>query len=133
VKPHILLVDDHPAVRHGLALLLEAEGIGSCREAGGRQEALDVAEREPPDLVIVDLSMGNEDTQALLMELRARRIPALVYSLHEDSPHVEGAMAAGARGYVTKSETRELARAVSGVLNGWILISPRAAEALQDD
>ncbi len=129
-KPRILLVDNHPAIRQGLALVLEEEGVGDCREAGGREEALEVAGREAPDIALVDLSMGNEDTLALIAEFRARRIPVLVCSMHRNSEHVNRAMAAGARGYITKSEAREVVRAVRGVLEGWLMISPRAAEGL---
>ncbi len=131
--PRILLVDDHPAVREGLALVLEGEGIGSCREAENRKEALEAADQEPPDLALVDLSMGNEDTLALLAEFRQRRIPVLVCSMSEKPAHVKRAMAAGARGYITKTETREVMRAVRDVLSGWMVISPRAADGLDEE
>ncbi len=128
----ILLVDDHPAVRHGLALVLAAEGVGDCREAAGREEALDAATREPPDMALVDLSPGTEDALDLVAELCARNIPVLVCSMHEEPGFVRRALAAGARGYITKREApRELARAVRDVLEGWMLISPRAAEGLR--
>jgi CheY-like chemotaxis protein len=73
--PEILAVDDHPAVRQGLALVLKEEGVGACCEAGGLEEALDVARRESPDMVLVDLNMGDEDAMALMAELRQMRIP----------------------------------------------------------
>lgn len=129
----ILLVDDQPAVRRGLALLLEEAGVGHCREAAGCEEALEIAGCESPDVALVDLSMGREDTMALLAELRVRGIPVLICSMHEQPDYVRLAMAAGARGYITKSEAREVVRAVRGVLEGWMLISPRAAEGLEAD
>lgn len=129
-KGRILLVDDHTDVRHGLALVLAEEGIGDCREASGRQEALDAAAREPPDVALVDLSL--DDALELLEELRKRNIPTLVCSMREEPGYVRRAMAAGARGYITKREAPEqLARAVRDVLAGWMLISPRAAEGLR--
>ncbi len=131
--PRILLVDDHPAVREGLALVLEGEGIGSCCEAISGKEALEAADQAVPDLALVDLSMDNEDTHALLAEFRKRHIPVLVCSMSEKPVHVKRAMAAGARGYITKSETREVVRAVRGVLEGWMLISPRAADGLDEE
>jgi len=125
-------VDDHAAVRHGLALVLNEEGVGECREAVGREEALAVASREPLDLALVDLSPGTEDALALVAELCARNIPVLVCSMHEEPGYVRRALAAGARGYITKREApRGLARAVHDVLEGWMLISPRAAEGLR--
>ncbi len=129
-KRRILLVDDHTEVRHGLALVLAEEGIGDCREASGRQEALDAAAREPPDMALVDLSL--DDALELLEELRKRNIPTLVCSMREEPGYVRRAMAAGARGYITKREApEELARVVRDVLAGWMLISPRAAEGLR--
>ncbi len=64
-KPRSLLVDDHAALRHGLALVLTEEGFGECREALGRDEALEATGREPPDLALLDLSLGAAATAAL--------------------------------------------------------------------
>jgi DNA-binding NarL/FixJ family response regulator len=131
-KPRILLVDDHAAVRHGLALVLAEEGVGECREAAGRDEALAAAAGELPDLALVDLSPGTDDALKLVAELCARNVPVLVCSTHEEPGHVRRALAAGARGYITKREApRELARAVRDILEGWMLVSPRAAEGLR--
>jgi DNA-binding NarL/FixJ family response regulator len=131
-KPRILLVDDHAAVRHGLALVLAEEGVGECREAAGRDEALAAAAGELPDLALVDLSPGTDDALKLVAELCARNVPVLICSTHEEPGHVRRALAAGARGYITKREApRELARAARDVLDGWMLISPRAAEGLR--
>ncbi len=133
-RPRILLVDDHLAVRQGIALALAEAGVGDCCEAGGREEALELADREAPDLALVDLSAGNEDRLALLAEFRQRRIPVLVCSMYENPAYVKRAMAAGARGYITKPEApQEIARAVRDVLKGWMLISPRAAEGLEEE
>jgi len=130
----ILLVDDHPAVRRGLALVLEAEGVGSCCEAARCAQALELARSESPDVALVDLSMNDEDVFGLVAELRALRIPVLVCSLHEDPAHVKRAMAAGARGYITKREAPlGVVRAVRAVLDGWKLISPRAAGGLDEE
>ena len=127
VKRCILLVDDHAAVRHALALVLAEESIGDCREAGGRQEALDLAGREPPDLALLDLSV--DGALELVEDLSGRKIPVLVCSMREEPGYVRRAMAAGARGYITKVEApQELAHAVRDVLAGWILISPRATK-----
>ncbi len=131
-KRRILLVDDHAAVRHGLALVLTEEGVGECVEAAGREEALAAARREAPDLAVVDLSPAADDALQLIADLCARNIPVLVCSMHEEPGHVRRALAAGARGYITKREApRDLARAVRDVLEGWMLISPRAAEGLR--
>ncbi len=128
----ILLVDDHVAVRQGLAQVLAEEGVGQCREAAGYEEALVDAARDPPDLALVDLSPGTDHALQLVAALCARNVPVLVCSAHEEPSYVRRALAAGARGYLTKREApRELARAVRDVLDGWLLVSPRAAEGLR--
>ena len=80
----------------------------------------------------MDLSPGTDDVLQLVADLCARNIPVLVCSMHEDAVHVRRALAAGARGYITKREApRDLARAVRDVMEGWMLISPRAADGLR--
>jgi DNA-binding NarL/FixJ family response regulator len=129
----ILVVDDHPAVRQGLALLVSSEGMAVAAEASGRAQALALAGACRPDLAVVDLSLENEDGRALVTDLAARGIPALVYSMHGDAQHVEGAFAAGALGYVTKAEFRGvLVEAIRAVAAGRRFVSPRAAVALTD-
>ena len=128
----ILLVDDHFDVREGLARTLAQEGVGRCSEAAGPREALEAASRELPDLALVDLSPGTEEALHLVAALCARNIPVLVCSMHEESGYVRRALAAGARGYITKREApRDLVRAVRDVLEGWTLVSPRAALGLR--
>ncbi len=67
----ILLVDDRASVRHELARVLTEEGVGDCREAAGRGEALDIAGREPPDMALVDLSP--DDALELVEDLSGRQ------------------------------------------------------------
>ncbi len=128
----ILLVDDHPAVRQGLVVLLEPEGM-VCAEAGGRAEAAARLAESRPDLVIVDLSLDGEDGLTLIADLRERRVPALVYSMHHDARHVGSAFAAGALGYVTKRELQGvLVQAIREVAAGRRYLSPKAAAALAE-
>lgn len=129
----VLVVDDHPAVRQGLALLLEPEGITVCAEAENRVQALDRLKGRSPDLALVDLSLGDDDGLPLIVELSKLGLPCLVYSMHEDGRHVENAFSAGARGYVTKREVhRVLVEAIAEVAAGRRFVSPRAAAALAD-
>lgn len=129
----VLIVDDHPAVRQGLGVLLEPEGVTVCAEADGQTAALDACRCHHPDVVLVDLSLGDEDGVALLLELRELGLPSVAYSMHEDSGHVKRAFAAGALGYVTKREVhRVLVQAVSEVAAGRKFVSPRAALGLAD-
>ncbi len=127
----ILIVDDHPAVRRGLALLLSPEGIAVCAEASGRTEALSLAEKHSPHLALVDLSLNGEDGLPLVSDLRTLAVPSLVYSMHEDPRHVEGAFSAGALGYVTKREVDQvLIQGIREVAAERRFVSPAAAVAL---
>jgi DNA-binding NarL/FixJ family response regulator len=127
----VLLVDDHPAVRQGLALLLAPEGIEVCAEAEGCTAALGLLDHARPHVVLVDLSLGGEDGCGLLGTLQARGLPSLVYSMHEDAHHVSNAFAAGAMGYVTKREVhRILVQAIREVAAGRRFVSQNAALAL---
>lgn len=129
----ILVVDDHPAVREGLALLVSSEGIAVCAEAGRGSEALARVEAYRPGLAVVDLSLGGENGLLLVADLTARGVPVLVYSMHDDGRHVDEAFSAGALGYVTKAEFRGvLVEAIREVASGRRFLSPKAALALAD-
>lgn len=129
----LFMVDDHPAVRQGLRLLLEQEGILICGEAGDIPTALEQLPASSPDLVMVDLSLGEASGLTLLKHLSRLhpQLPLLVYSMHEDSFHIRQALAAGASGYVTKREISSvLVGAVGGLLAGRRYLSPRAQSLL---
>ncbi|MGA9752037.1 MAG: response regulator transcription factor [Acidobacteriota bacterium] len=129
----LFMVDDHPAVREGLRLLLEQEGIAICGEAGDSAAALREIPASSPDLVMVDLSLGRESGLVLLRELArsVHKVPLLVYSMHEDAFHIGQALAAGASGYATKREiSAVLAQAIRELLAGRRYVSPRARDAL---
>jgi len=129
----VLLVDDHPAVLQGLALLLAPEGIDVCAEAGGRADALARVEERRPNLAIVDLSLDGEDGLALIADLHERAVPVLVYSMHSDARRVRSAFAARALGYVTKREFhRVLVQGIREVAAGRRFVSPKAAVALAE-
>ena len=129
-RPHptILLVDDHRAVRDELAHLLEEDGMAVCGQAGGRVEALACAAEHLPDLALVDLSLDNDDGLALVADLHKRGILVVVCSTYENPGYVQQALDLGARAYVAKRDAgRALVRTLRDVLDGWVLVSPRAA------
>jgi two-component system, NarL family, invasion response regulator UvrY len=129
----LFMVDDHPAVREGLRLLLEQQGVVMCGEAGDAVTALAGIPGAAPNLVMVDLSLGKESGLPLVRTLAGLlpHVPLLVYSMHEDSFHVQQAFAAGASGYVTKREVSALLTlAIGELLAGRRYTSPRAREAL---
>jgi DNA-binding NarL/FixJ family response regulator len=127
----IILVDDHPAVRQGLALLFTQAGHTICAEAENRTEALAYFDASHADMAIVDLSLGDESGLDLIANLRERGVPVLTYSMHEDFETIEKAFGAGANGYVSKREASEvLLGAAQAILKGLRFISPRAAQSL---
>jgi len=129
--PSIVLVDDHAAVRQALASLLEEEGLSVIGQAGGRDEALACVADARPDAALVDLSLDGGKGLALVADLSRLGITVIVCSSHEDSDTVRKVLAAGARGYVAKREAgRVLAHAIREALEGWVLVSPRAADDL---
>ncbi len=129
----ILLLDDHPAVRQGLAILLDSRGHAVGGEADTREDALALLAEGDFDLAIVDLSLESGSGLDLLADLTARAVPALIYSMHEDPQTIAQALSQGARGYVTKrDEPRDLLLGVAAVLRGERFVAPRAARALDE-
>jgi len=129
----VLLVEDHPAVRHGLRLLLENASIEICSEAENTEEALRALETLKPGLVLLDLSLGEESGLDLMRRLIQVRpgLPILVYSMFEDATHVALALKAGARAYVAKREPMHLLiEAIRACLQGKRYLSPRVEEKL---
>ena len=106
-KKTILIVDDHPVLRRGLAALIDSEpDLVVCAEAGSCPDALDAIRENRPDLVIVDLALGDEDGLALIKDMKSHHpeIPGLVLSMHDETLYAERCLRAGARGYVTKQQ-----------------------------
>lgn len=133
VSIRIVIADDHPAVCQGLRLLLEPEGIIVCAQASGHDEALAKVIEHRPDLVLVDLSLGDDNGLHLVEALHRLAVPSLVYSMHENALHVEAAFVAGGLGYVTKREVhRILVQAIRETAAGRRFVSPRAALSLAD-
>ena len=135
-KKRLILVDDHPILRQGLANVLNQQPrLVVCGEANDSREALAEAERLQPDLALVDLSLRAGDGIELLKDLRARcpRLLTLVLSMHDEALYAERALRAGARGYVMKHEPpARLLQAIHQVLDGQIYVSERvAAQAVQ--
>jgi DNA-binding NarL/FixJ family response regulator len=127
----ILLIDDHPAVRFGLAQLLSMDHHQVCGEAGSRSEMQQQLEAGAVDLALLDLFLGNENGLDLVDELRQKGIPVLVFSMHEDANTISQVFARGVQGYVCKRDVSDsLREAVRVVLKGGRYVSPLAAQSL---
>jgi DNA-binding NarL/FixJ family response regulator len=127
----VFLVDDHPAMRNGLSLLLRQVGHTVCGEAGSRAELLERLDGVQAAVALVDLSLAEESGLDLIADLTARGIPILIYSMHEDRGSIERAFDRGARGYVTKREVADvLLEAIEAVAAGRRYASPGVMESL---
>ena len=126
-KKQVLIVDDHPLLREGLACLINRQAdLAVCGEADNAQAALVAAAIRKPDLMVVDVSLPGRDGIDLTKELRTRypKLPVLVFSMHDEAVYAERALRAGARGYVMKRDpTERHLRAIRRVLAGEIVAS----------
>lgn len=128
----ILIVDDHPIVRTGLAALIDAEpDMHVCAQAEDFEGALAAIDRDPPDLAIIDLYLRESSGLDLLKEVARREIRAIVVSMQDAPTWAERALAAGARGYVHKSDAgRNVVQAIRRVQAGRIFVSESLSEML---
>ncbi len=130
----ILLIDDHPIMRHGLAQLLGAEdGLTICGEAGSAREGMTAADRLKPDLVILDLTLPDKHGLELLKDLQVQHpgLRCLVLSMHDEDLYAERALRAGARGYIMKEAAADhLVTAVRKILSGGLYLSENLASKM---
>jgi len=128
----VIIADDHPVVRDGLRLTIERSGqdIVVVGEASDGMEALKMARTRRADVFILDITMPNlngiETARELLKRSPAAKV--IMLSLHDTKAMVEEALAAGARGYLTKEmATRNVVEAVTEVHAGRYYLCPRIA------
>jgi DNA-binding NarL/FixJ family response regulator len=133
-KHKVLLVDDHPVVRQGLALLVGREpDLLVCGEADGARSAFQAIETLQPDIVVLDISLAGPDGLDVLKEIRMRSgsLPVLILSMHDESIYAERALRAGANGYIMKQEaTEKVLIAIRKILRGDVYLSERLTSAM---
>lgn len=133
-KSRVLLVDDHPILRRGIADLINSESsLEVCGEAGNMQDAFSLASQLKPDLAIIDVSLDGNNGIELMKNLTSRspNLPLIAYSMHDESIYAERALRAGAKGYVMKQASPEmLLEAISQVLKGKIFLSEQMSDRL---
>ncbi|HUW51570.1 MAG TPA: response regulator transcription factor [Sulfuricella sp.] len=133
-KSRVLIVDDHPLVRHGMAQLINQEAdLHICCEAGNAEEAMEATCNCTHDLAIVDISMEGISGIELVKALKAKNgnLPVLVISMHDESLYAERALRAGAKGYVMKQEAPEtILTAIRQILRGNIHVSDRIRDKM---
>jgi DNA-binding NarL/FixJ family response regulator len=134
VPTRVLLVDDHEVVRYGLRSLLEASaGYTVCGEAADGRAGVELADSLRPDIVVMDIGMpelnGFEATRQVLERCPQTRI--LILSMHQSDQLVKEVLAAGAHGYVLKSDAaRHLIAALDALREGRSFFTERIAALL---
>jgi DNA-binding NarL/FixJ family response regulator len=135
-KHRLLLVEDHPVTREGLAQLLNVQSdLEVVGQAGTVPEAITAVEILHPDLVLVDISLGGTSGIELIKDLAGRdaKLPMLVLSTHDELLYAERCLRAGARGYVMKHErTERVMAAIRTVLHGGVYLSEQLRDRLLD-
>jgi DNA-binding NarL/FixJ family response regulator len=130
----IVIVDDHPIVREGLAArIARQQGLQVCGEAEDVNDAMEVIKAENPDLVVVDLSLKSGQGLDLIKRIKARGLDTkvLVSSMYDESLYAERVLRAGALGYINKQELSEkIIDAIRDVLQGKIYLSKTMTERL---
>lgn len=130
----VLIVDDHPIVRQGLRLMIDAEpDLEVCGEAQSEREARTAIRELSPDVVIVDISLAQGDGLDLVRDVHAHHphLPMLVLSMHDELIYAERLLAAGASGYIMKQAAADqLLVALRRVLAGGTYLSDSLAQSL---
>jgi DNA-binding NarL/FixJ family response regulator len=133
----ILIADDHAIIRRGLrALLAHEPGFEVIAEAADGVEAVEMAEREQPNVAVLDISMPNLNglESARRISAKVRDIQLVMLTVHADECYLLSALKVGARGYVLKNSAEfEIVEAVRAVVQGKAYFSPRVSRMLADD
>lgn len=130
----VLIVDDHPIVREGLALLISSQpDLEVCGAAEDVATAGQLVDEMKPDVAIVDISLKGSSGLELIKRIKAKHpsVRILVSSIHDESVYAERVLRAGAMGYVNKQEaTRAILVALRRILDGRVYLSERMADRL---
>jgi DNA-binding NarL/FixJ family response regulator len=126
-KKTVLIVDDHPLMRQGLAMLInQQQDMQVCGEAEEAHTAMQRIAQNRPDIVILDLTLKGPDGLELLKTVRTTDpdLPILILSMHDEAIYAERALRARANGYIMKQEASEkVLVAVRRILDGDVYLS----------
>lgn len=136
-RKRILIVDDHPFMRAGLAQLIEKQlGMTVCGEAGDPAAALTELAKGQVDLVLTDITMPGRSGIEFIKDMVALypNLPIVVVSMHDELIYAERVLRAGARGYIMKEAGGEnLLAALRQVLSGLVYVSPKMSARILDN
>ncbi len=128
-QTRILIVDDHPMMRQGLAQLVNNEpDLAVCCEVENAHQALAAIDKDPPELVLADITLPDKSGIELIKDIQAIHsgLAVLVISMHDESLYAERVLRAGGRGYIMKQEGgKKLMEAIRQVLSGQIYVSEK--------
>lgn len=130
-RTRIMLVDDHPVVRDGLAEAIYREpDLTVCAVADDHNGALQAVEGTQPHVAVIDLMLKGSSGLDLIKDIHTRwpQMLILVVSMHDETLYAERVLRAGARGYITKQQaTRDIVVALRRILSGGVYLSESAA------
>ncbi len=133
-KIRILIVDDHPIVRQGLAELVNHEDdFAVCGQAEDYHKALRAIGQLNPNMAVVDISLKETSGLELIKDIHSQHpdLPVLALSMHDETLYAERALRAGAMGYIMKQEaTENVIAAIRKILGGEIYVSDRMASRM---
>jgi DNA-binding NarL/FixJ family response regulator len=133
----VVLADDHALIRAGLRALLQSlDGVQVVGEASNGHEALEVIERQQPDIVLMDIAMpglnGLEAATRIAKQWPTVRV--IMLSMHANEEYIRQALSAGAAGYILKgAEPAELELALKAVLRGETYLTPGVSKRIVQD
>jgi two-component system response regulator NreC len=130
----VVIADDHAIVRGGLrALIYDEIDLDLVGEAAGGYEAIELVQKNRPDVLVLDISMPDMDGLAVIRKLKPDfpELHILILTLHEDEALVKEAIKAGASGYILKRAAEaELISAIQVILRGDMYIDPSMLRTL---
>jgi DNA-binding NarL/FixJ family response regulator len=133
-KKRVLVVDDHPMMRQGLAQLINNEpDLDVAWEVDTAGQALTLLSTQKPDLVLADISLPDKNGLELIKDIRVLcpTAPILVVSMHDETLYAERVLRAGGRGYIMKQEGgKKLMVAIRKVLSGDIYVSEKMSSRI---
>lgn len=134
LKTRIMIVDDHPIVREGYSRLIEREeDLQVCAEADSKVDAIKKVMNDPPDLIIIDISLKDGSGLELIKDIKSqfKQIKMLTVSMHDETLFAERSIRAGALGYVNKQQAAEqLIKAIYRVLEGKVFLSSEITDRM---
>lgn len=131
----VVIVDDHNLIRHAVRTILEnTQGFSVAGEALNGDDAIQLLQRERPEIVLLDIGLPGKSGLEILKQLKATNTASkvIVLSMHEDSKHLSQALSNGASGYLTKTTTaRQLVDSLKRVQAGEVVVAPELEATLK--